>query len=131
MVNIEKIKQVVDALNEIEKQRLIKMGYTNSSFFIDGDINKGMTQEYLFKFVESGKKYYKINKGSSGCFMVEIETGELFNIKAYGVADKNKKLKADIGKIDDFFFSELNLIDVDRVRVLHSKQYNYLNNRSW
>jgi len=42
-------------------------------------------------------------------------TGEIFNIKAYGQVDKNKKLKADIG----------NLETVDP-EDMHRRRYNYL-----
>ena len=40
-----------------------------------------------------------IDIGTSGAYLVEKTTGELFNIKAYGVADRNKKAKADIGSV--------------------------------
>lgn len=34
--------------------------------------------------VKTGKKYVKVDIGSSGRFMVEVETGNIFGIKAYG-----------------------------------------------
>ena len=60
-------------------------------------------------------RFSKINCGTSGAFMLENSTGELFNIKGYGIADKNKKIKADIGNINSVV-----------VKVLHTKRYNYL-----
>lgn len=61
------------------------------------------------------RKFIAIDIGSSGAFLVERTTGELFNIKAYGVPDRNKKRKADIG----------NVATVDGAALL-SKRYNYL-----
>ena len=60
-------------------------------------------------------KFCAIDIGSYGAFLVDKQNGELFNIKAYGVADRNKKIKADIG----------NIFTVDGA-VLYSKRYNYL-----
>jgi hypothetical protein len=62
-----------------------------------------------------GKKYAYIDSGGSGVFLVEVSTGELYNIKAYGVADFNKKKKADIG----------NVYTVNP-EVLYTKRWNYL-----
>ena len=38
--------------------------------------------------VIEGKKYTKVNVGSSGRYMVENETGNIFGIKGYGVIHK-------------------------------------------
>ena len=62
-----------------------------------------------------GKKFYYIDIGSSGAWLVEIETGEIHNIKGYGVPDYNKKKKADIG----------NVATVDAARML-ALRFNYL-----
>jgi hypothetical protein len=64
---------------------------------------------------KTGKKFAYIDSGSSGVFLVEILTGELYNIKAYGVPDYNKKSKADIG----------NVYTVNP-ELLYSKRFNYL-----
>jgi hypothetical protein len=60
-------------------------------------------------------KYVAIDIGSSGAWLVDKASGELYNIKAYGVPDQNKKRKADIG----------NIFTVDPA-VLHTQRYNYL-----
>lgn len=60
-------------------------------------------------------KYIAIDCGSSGAFLVEKSTGELFNIKGYGTPDLNKKRKANIG----------NIFTVDPSR-LHGLRHNYL-----
>jgi len=66
-------------------------------------------------YLKEGRKYDKIDIGGSGAWMVERETGEIFNIKAYGQVDKNKKIKANIG----------NLSTVDPENM-HNRRYNYL-----
>lgn len=38
--------------------------------------------------IKSGKKYTKVDIGTSGRFMVENETGNIFGIKGYGVIHK-------------------------------------------
>jgi len=105
-----KIKEIINGLNECEKERLIKDGFTNECFF---DKNGNLTKEHKWYFKEK-TKYFYLNVGGSGAFMVD-KNGEIFNIKSYGTIDKNKKLKADLGNI--------NKVDV---KVLHSKRWNYL-----
>jgi hypothetical protein len=41
--------------------------------------------------IKSGKKYSKVDVGSSGRFMVVNETGEIFGIKAYGVINRGHR----------------------------------------
>ena len=60
-------------------------------------------------------KFTALDIGGSGAFLLENATGELYNIKGYGVPDRNKKLKADIG----------NLATVDPA-YLHAHRFNYL-----
>ena len=107
---INKIKEIIEDLNRAEKERLIKDGFTNSAFF---DEKGELTQEHKWYFKEK-RKYFYLDCGSSGAFLVDRE-GEIFNIKSYGTADKNKKLKADLGNINN----------VD-VLELHKKRWNYL-----
>ena len=77
------------------------------------------TKEYSFPAdrvtLKDGRKYWKIDIGTSGAWMVEKATGEIYNIKAYGVVDRNKKVKSDIGNLDT----------VDP-KIMHAKRYNYL-----
>lgn len=61
------------------------------------------------------QKFSALDCGSSGAFLVERATGELFNISAYGRADRNKKRKADLG----------NIATVEP-KWLHGKRWNYL-----
>jgi hypothetical protein len=107
---------LINNLNITEKERLIKEGFINSAFFDEQD---NLTKEYQWTLKLGGQKFHKINHGSSGVFMIEINTGEIYNIKAYGVPDYNKKLKANLGNIKDYD-------SIEKIRFLLSKQYNYL-----
>ena len=64
---------------------------------------------------DRGRKFVAIDIGSSGAWLVEKSTGEIFNIKAYGVPDYNKKVKADIG----------NIATVEP-KTMYNKRFNYL-----
>ena len=118
------IKEIITGLNECEKQRLIKEGFTNECFFKNGVL----TEEHTFKILEK-KKYFYINCGGSGVFMVD-KSGEIFNIKGYGTPNKNKKLKANLGNIKDYFMIFEGVLtdnlNKNKVEFLHSKRYNYL-----
>lgn len=63
----------------------------------------------------NGKKFAYINIGHSGAWLVEKTTGEIFNIKGYGVPDYNKKQKSNIG----------NIYTVDAEKM-HRMRWNYL-----
>lgn len=64
-------------------------------------------------------KYTCIDIGTAGAFMVDNDTGELYNIKGYGTPDKNKKKKADLGNIS--FYNT-----VEECERLYALRYNYL-----
>lgn len=113
---INELNKLITGLNEAEKERLKKQGYTNSAFF---DEIGNLTKSYTWYLRTGGKKFYKIDCGGSGKFMIEINTGEIYNIKSYGVPDYNKKLKANLGNIKDYDTQE-------KINYLLTKQYNYL-----
>ena len=69
----------------------------------------------VWKIDKVGKKFLHLNCGTSGAFLIEKETGEIFNIKGCGVPDYNKKKKADIGNIATV-----------NPETLFTKRYNYL-----
>ncbi len=94
---IKQVESLVKKLNELDLNSITtSRGYVGWNF-------------------KDRKKFIAIDCNGSGYFLVEKETGELFNIKAYGVPDRNKKLKADIGNIK--------MVDP---RFLLTKRYNYL-----
>ena len=94
--------ELINALNVIEQREHVAKGLT-----------KFPDDKWAVK--KSGKKFTYLDCGTSGAFLLEHATGELFNIKGYGVPDYNKKLKANIG----------NLAMVNP-EVLHRQRYNYL-----
>ncbi len=123
---IEILKEVVKGLNMSECERLKKDNYTNECFFKNGVLTyENLTENYTYHIKEK-QKYFYVNCGGSGVFMIEKETGEIYNIKGYGTADKNKKLKADLENIKDYVFSNSNFLDIKKIEILHSKRYNYL-----
>jgi len=86
----------IEKLNFCESERLKQEGYTNNCFFnSDGSLTK--QQKITLK---EKKKYFYIDFGTSGAFMVlkeDIKTkyykfkkGNVFNIKAYGTPNFNK-----------------------------------------
>lgn len=77
------LKQLCNELNRLEMAELIKDGHVN------------ITRLDYFK--ENHAYHYKIKKtwanidaGTSGAFMVELETGNIYNIKGYGVPNRAK-----------------------------------------
>jgi len=110
------MKFLIDNLNIAEKERLKGKGFTSSAFFDEQD---NLQKDYTWHLKEGRMKFHKLDHGHSGAFMVEIATGEIYNIKAYGVPDYNKKAKANLGNIKDYD-------TLEKVRYLLSKRWNYL-----
>lgn len=94
------LEQLINELNIIEKASAEHNCYT-------------LMDQWHVKKV--GKKFTYIDFGSSGVFLLEHQTGELYNIKAYGQPDYNKKKKANLG----------NIASVDP-KMLRAKRWNYL-----
>lgn len=98
---MEPLEKLIEGLNQVQQEDDVKRGY--------------MLPSDKWHIGKIGKKFLHLNCGGSGAFLIEKATGELFNIKAAGVPDYNKKKKADIG----------NIATVD-IKVLHIKRWNYL-----
>ena len=101
----EAMSRLVHVLDELEKSKHLGMGFTS---FPHAEVTWRRRGKYAA--IDFGVEHNR-----SGAFLVEIATGELYNIKGYGVPDKNKKKKADIG----------NIYTVDPA-WLHSRRWNYL-----
>lgn len=99
------LDRLIENLNKAKEKHLTAQGLTNL-------VDRGYNNFHINKV---GQKFLYLDAGGSGCFLVEIATGELYNIKGYGVPDYNKKKKADIG----------NVATVD-ASWLYSKRWNYL-----
>lgn len=98
---LDHINRVIDGLNAVEQEYLLGI-----------DMNGNIYNKW---YMNERSKYVAIDCGNSGAFLVDKLSGELFNIKGYGVPDKNKKIKANLGNITTV-----------NPRVLHSKRWNYL-----
>ena len=91
---------VTGKLNEIERRTHAENGYHLAP------------PEWHLK---ERRLFWALDCGTSGAFLIEKATGELYNIKAYGVPDRNKKVKANLGTI----------VTVDP-ETLYRKRWNYL-----
>lgn len=94
-------EELIIELNKIEVRTHAQKGFTHPAD--------------VWKIKKVGKKFTYLDVGGSGAFLLEHATGELYNIKGYGVPDYNKKKKADIGNIATV-----------NPRELHMKRWNYL-----
>lgn len=108
------LEYVIQGLNEAEADTMRQKGYT---FCFDESDKLKDSHRWLLK--NGAKKFHKVNCGTSGAFMIEIATGEIYNIKAYGVPDYNKKNKANLGNIKEY-------ISQEKINYLHARRYNYL-----
>jgi len=103
---------VVTKLNYYESERLRKEGYTNECFF---NSDGSLTDQHKITLKEK-KKYFYIDFGTSGAFMVAKEeikgypVASVFNIKGYGTPNFNK------------YYGEVFLINVE---LLHSLRFDY------
>ena len=85
----------LDGLNICEAERLKKEGCNNECFF---NLDGSLTEQYKVNCKEK-KKYFYIDFGTSGAFMIDKSTGEIFNIKNYGTVNK-AKFRGTINNID-------------------------------
>lgn len=77
----EKLEKFRAALEEATKE-----GFKSNGYSLD---NPGHAASVLCRVV-MGKKYAKVDTGSSGRYMVEIETGNIYGIKGYGVVHRGR-----------------------------------------
>lgn len=83
------LTKLIERLNEAKERKLAKDGLTNL-------VNTHYDDFHLTKV---GNKFAYLDAGSSGCFLVERTSGELYNIKGYGKPDYNKHKKAPLGNV--------------------------------
>lgn len=69
------VQEFVEVLQVAQTQGLLDQGYNPE------------LHNYVVKYHE-GKKYTRVDVGTSGKYMVVNATGEIFGIKAYGVIHK-------------------------------------------
>lgn len=108
----------VEKLNFCESERLRADGYTNECFF---NLDGSLTDNYKITLKEK-EKYFYINFGNSGAFMIsktEIKpknypcafpVGSVFNIKGYGTPNFKK------------YYGEIFNLNIE---LLHKLRYDY------
>lgn len=76
---------------------------------IEACVAKGYTLEIhkpnLLVMIEMGKKYARVDIGPSGRYMVELETGDIYGIKGYGVIHRGHRY-GNLDTVHDFNWSE-------------------------
>ena len=82
-----KVFEFVDELNKLQAAELKRQGYTNNCFFNE---DGSLTEYQSYKAKITGKKYFHVNVGGSGKYLVDKTTGEIWGIKAYGVRNVGK-----------------------------------------
>jgi hypothetical protein len=75
----ETVVKVLDQWHEAHRAEYIRSGYTQPNFD---------TQEE--KHGHIGGKYMRLDVGGSGAWMLEMATGDVYQIKGYGKIDKKK-----------------------------------------
>ena len=85
----EKLKALADKITAERLEYMINF----SKGYVDGaDAVMALHGESsIIATVRPGKKYTKIDVGSSGKYMVDNATGEIFGIKAYGVINRGHR----------------------------------------
>jgi hypothetical protein len=68
--------------------------------------------DQLEKAVIEKKKYFYLDEGTSGVYMVEIETGDIYGIKAYGKIHRQKF----VGNVDEVTGADLHRLRWWRLR---------------
>ena len=67
--------------------------------------------------IKERRKFWALDIGLSGAFLVDKKTGEIYNIKSYGTPDHNKKKKANLGNVFDSGVTGV---------FMYQRRYNYL-----
>ena len=98
------LKKLVTELNTLLQKEYTDKGYKH---YLSEDGSVIESERIKFKIK---KKYVNIDFGGSGAYMVELSTGDIYNIKGYGQINRKKLL----GNIDT--------IDPEKMYVL---RYNY------
>ena len=85
---MSRLVEVLDQWHAAHKEQLVRDGFTNLLLTFD-------TQEE--KHAHIGVKYARLDDGTSGAWMMELTTGDIFQIMGYGRVDRKKC----VGNIND------------------------------
>jgi len=81
-INAYRLLEVLDQWHEAHRADFIAQGMNPVTI---GNFNK-----YEEKHAHIGAKYVRLDTGTSGAWMLEISTGNIFGIKGYGQVDRAK-----------------------------------------
>lgn len=93
MDRLEKIKRLANLIENQQIERLRKTGLGCESNILNSKVK-----------IKEGKKYVKIDVGSSGKYMIDCE-GNIFGIKAYGVIHKGHQY-GTLDTIDLYYWGD-------------------------
>jgi len=88
------IQPLADLLHAEQQARLVRDGLTLALH----------AHNYAVS-VKIGKKFARVDVGGSGHLMVELETGAIFGIKAYGVVHRGHQY-GTLDTINDWYWGE-------------------------
>ena len=94
------LNRLLEVVNEMNTVMFIYYGKSGYTGLIDVTTKQPIKNEKA-RLDKTSKKYHYLDIGMSGAFLIDKETGEIYNIKGYGKPDKNKKKKANLGNILD------------------------------
>ncbi len=83
----EQLQALADLITRQHKEQWDKDGYTH-------DLDPARPGCAWVARVKPGRKFTKIDVGSSGKYMVDNETGEIYGIKGYGVVHRGHRYGA-------------------------------------
>lgn len=95
---IDKVKRLCNKITEEQRQTLKAKKLDCEANLLNAEA----------KFIDN-KKYIYINIGSSGRYMIEKSTGDIYGIKAYGVINKLHKY-GNLDTVDNYFFGNYTAI---------------------
>ena len=95
MITEQDIEPLRRCIEEAQTERMKRMGYDVALLF----------ETSARTWIEMGKKYARVNVGTSGKYMVELETGRIFGIKGYGVIHRGHPF-GTLETIDEWNWSE-------------------------
>jgi len=96
----EKLKMLCEKITKETQERLKKSN-------LDCQVNL----DHAICRYEIGKKYVKINDKTSGKYMVEISSENIYGIKAYGVIHKGHYY-GNLDSINNYFWGEFRAIKI-------------------
>ena len=104
----QKLKQFAEIVGERRKQQIIRLC---------GSL-RGNEQGWI-PSIKPGRKYTKVDIGTSGKYMVENETQKIYGIKAYGVIHRGHYF----GTLDEFIAKHRKTTETKQIEPEDKEEY--------